>query len=40
VREKIQHVERLYLADLMASHDAVEGLKAFLQKRTAQWQHR
>jgi cyclohexa-1,5-dienecarbonyl-CoA hydratase len=40
VREKMHQVERLYLADLMASHDAVEGLQAFLQKRTAQWQHR
>jgi cyclohexa-1,5-dienecarbonyl-CoA hydratase len=40
VREKIGHVERLYLEDLMHSHDAVEGLNAFLQKRTAQWQHR
>jgi len=40
VREKIGHVERLYLEDLMRSHDAVEGLNAFLQKRTAQWQHR
>jgi cyclohexa-1,5-dienecarbonyl-CoA hydratase len=40
VREKIGQVERLYLEDLMRSHDAVEGLNAFLQKRTAQWQHR
>jgi cyclohexa-1,5-dienecarbonyl-CoA hydratase len=40
VREKIKHVERLYLEELMRSHDAVEGLNAFLQKRTAQWQHR
>lgn len=40
VREKMHQVERLYLAELMASHDAVEGLHAFLQKRTAQWQHR
>jgi cyclohexa-1,5-dienecarbonyl-CoA hydratase len=40
LREKIGHVERLYLEDLMRSHDAVEGLNAFLQKRTAQWQHR
>jgi cyclohexa-1,5-dienecarbonyl-CoA hydratase len=40
VREKIGRLERLYLDDLMRSHDAVEGLNAFLQKRTAQWQHR
>ncbi len=40
VRDKIGQVERLYLEELMGSHDAVEGLNAFLQKRTAQWQHR
>jgi cyclohexa-1,5-dienecarbonyl-CoA hydratase len=40
VRAKIETVERMYLQELMASHDAVEGLEAFLGKRTAQWQHR
>lgn len=40
VRGKLARVERLYLDELMASHDAVEGLDAFLHKRTAQWQHR
>jgi cyclohexa-1,5-dienecarbonyl-CoA hydratase len=40
VRAKIERVERLYLDELMQSHDAVEGLEAFLAKRTAQWQHR
>ncbi len=40
VRAKIATVERLYLDELMKSHDAVEGLEAFLGKRTAQWQHR
>ena len=40
VRAKIERVERLYLDELMKSHDAVEGLEAFLGKRTAQWQHR
>ena len=40
VRAKIATVERLYLDELMKSHDAVEGLEAFLEKRTAQWQHR
>ena len=33
-------VERLYLDELMTTHDAVEGLQAFLGKRAAQWQHR
>lgn len=40
VRAKLERVERMYLDELMASHDAVEGLEAFLGKRTAQWQHR
>jgi cyclohexa-1,5-dienecarbonyl-CoA hydratase len=40
VRAKIASVERLYLDELMKSHDAVEGLEAFLEKRNAQWQHR
>jgi cyclohexa-1,5-dienecarbonyl-CoA hydratase len=40
VRAKIERVEHLYLDELMQSHDAVEGLQAFLAKRTAQWQHR
>ncbi len=40
VRAKIERVERIYLDELMTSHDAVEGLNAFLGKRAAQWQHR
>jgi cyclohexa-1,5-dienecarbonyl-CoA hydratase len=40
VATKIDTVERLYLDELMATHDAVEGLEAFIGKRTAQWQHR
>jgi cyclohexa-1,5-dienecarbonyl-CoA hydratase len=39
VRGKIAAVERLYLDELMNTHDAVEGLQAFIAKRTAQWKH-
>ena len=40
VRAKLAEVERLYLDELMKTHDAVEGLEAFTGKRAAQWQHR
>lgn len=40
VRVKIGSVERLYLDELMKTHDAVEGLEAFVGKRAVQWQHR
>jgi cyclohexa-1,5-dienecarbonyl-CoA hydratase len=40
VRAKIGAVERIYLDELMKTHDAVEGLNAFTAKRAAQWQHR
>lgn len=33
----IGEVERLYLNELMATHDAVEGIEAFLEKRPAQF---
>lgn len=39
IRSKIAAVERLYLDELMQTHDAVEGLQAFMAKRTAQWMH-
>jgi cyclohexa-1,5-dienecarbonyl-CoA hydratase len=40
IAAKLQTVERMYLDDLMKTHDAVEGLEAFIGKRAAQWQHR
>lgn len=40
VRAVLPALERLYLDDLMRTHDAVEGIEAFLQKRAPQWQHR
>jgi cyclohexa-1,5-dienecarbonyl-CoA hydratase len=38
IRTKIEFVEKLYLEELMATHDAVEGLTAFVAKRAAVWQ--
>lgn len=32
--------ERIYLADLMSTADAQEGLQAFLERRAPAWQHR
>jgi cyclohexa-1,5-dienecarbonyl-CoA hydratase len=40
VRRKLAEVERLYLEELMATHDAVEGLTAFIAKRPAAWEDR
>jgi len=37
LREELEQVERLYLDDLMATHDANEGLAAFLEKRKPTW---
>ena len=40
VRNKIAAVERLYVDELMNTHDAVEGIESFIAKRRAQWTHR
>ena len=40
VKAKIAQVEDLYLNGLMATHDAVEGLNAFVEKRAALWEDR
>lgn len=38
--QRLAAIERLYLEELMASHDAEEGLRAFLEKRKPIWQNR
>ncbi len=39
LRTGIPALENLYLNHLMATHDAKEGLTAFLEKRQAEWTH-
>jgi cyclohexa-1,5-dienecarbonyl-CoA hydratase len=40
VREAHARVHQLYMDDLMATNDAHEGLRAFVEKRPAAWKHR
>ncbi len=40
VREKLKAIEALYLEELMAHDDPVEGLNAFLEKRAPRWRDR
>jgi cyclohexa-1,5-dienecarbonyl-CoA hydratase len=39
IKEKIAQVEKLYIVELMNTHDALEGLTAFVEKRTASWKN-
>jgi cyclohexa-1,5-dienecarbonyl-CoA hydratase len=38
--KKLDEIEEFYLKELMSTHDANEGLKAFLEKRSPNWQNR
>jgi len=40
VKQRLAEVEALYLNGLMTTHDAVEGLHAFLEKRAPSYEHR
>ena len=40
LRSALRNAGRLYEEELMATADAVEGLTAFLEKRTPEWAHR
>ncbi|HLI63775.1 MAG TPA: enoyl-CoA hydratase/isomerase family protein [Terriglobales bacterium] len=37
LKDDLPALERLYLQDLMSDPDAVEGIRAFLEKRTPRW---
>lgn len=39
VDQKMTHVSRIYLDDLMRTADATEGLQSFMEKRKPQWTH-
>jgi cyclohexa-1,5-dienecarbonyl-CoA hydratase len=39
LRARLSELETLYLDRLMKTRDANEGLTAFLQRRTPQWEH-
>jgi len=39
-QRRLAEVEALYLEGLMGTRDAVEGLQAFIDKRTPKWEHR
>jgi cyclohexa-1,5-dienecarbonyl-CoA hydratase len=40
VRAVLPQLERLYLEDLMRTHDAAEGIDAFIHKRAPEWRDR
>lgn len=39
IKDKIELVEKLYIDELMKTHDSLEGLTAFVEKRKAIWKN-
>jgi cyclohexa-1,5-dienecarbonyl-CoA hydratase len=39
IRQDLPQLEEMYLRDLMSTGDALEGLRAFLEKRRPNWSH-
>ena len=37
---RLEAMEKIYLDGLMNTHDAIEGLQAFIDKRPAKWENR
>jgi len=40
LKPKFEALEKLYLKEMMKTRDAVEGLNAFLEKRSAKWENK
>jgi cyclohexa-1,5-dienecarbonyl-CoA hydratase len=39
VERRLAEAERIYLEELLPTHDGVEGIKAFIEKRPPEWQN-
>lgn len=39
IEQRLAEAERLYLEDLLPTHDGVEGIKAFIEKRSPEWKN-
>ena len=36
---ELAEIERIYLEELMSTHDAAEGIRSFLEKRKPEWKN-
>ena len=39
IESRLDEAERLYIEELLPAHDGVEGIKAFLEKRSPEWKN-